>query len=206
MIKLDHSCSSQVSLNLLCRSKSSFVRCVPFVFNFSIFFCCWFVLFCLRHHPSRILLQLAKQQQQPERFFWGKNVDDLMIWELNQAMEVNDEETWPISAALAVACLVEGQHPALERGCHKKILSDLVTALEAALCGWDFPRGTGGFPTDFKMMMGVQMLCKTKVNCAYLLECGVMRLIRCALDNTEASDILHRYSLLALWAIIAHQS
>eukprot|EP00300_Choanocystis_sp_HF-7_P014428 c18685_g1_i5.p1 GENE.c18685_g1_i5~~c18685_g1_i5.p1 ORF type:complete len:195 (+),score=33.78 c18685_g1_i5:605-1189(+) len=125
---------------------------------------------------------------------------------LVQAMEVNDEETWPISAALAVACLVEGQHPALERGCHKKILSDLVTALEAALCGWDFPRGTGGFPTDFKMMMGVQMLCKTKVNCAYLLECGVMRLIRCALDNTEASDILHRYSLLALWAIIAHQS
>eukprot|EP00301_Raphidiophrys_heterophryoidea_P013490 c20921_g1_i1.p1 GENE.c20921_g1_i1~~c20921_g1_i1.p1 ORF type:complete len:321 (-),score=57.34 c20921_g1_i1:214-1176(-) len=118
-----------------------------------------------------------------------------------------DPDLWPVSAAVGVACLSQGHHPLLSQPLAPRIAQPLMGALLASLKDQDFPHGSGGYPTDWKLMTGVAYMSKNQELLQCLRTYNITTHITLALKkhadnrNVEETKVLARLSLEVLWRL-----
>eukprot|EP00298_Acanthocystis_sp_HF-20_P002330 c12750_g1_i1.p1 GENE.c12750_g1_i1~~c12750_g1_i1.p1 ORF type:complete len:312 (-),score=117.01 c12750_g1_i1:39-974(-) len=150
--------------------------------------CLFFIGVLAYNHDSRISL-----------------IDLGCIAPLVEILQSSNQELYPTSAALALACLVGGDKAydyIFE--CETKLHTKLLDAFQATLLRRPYPPGSELYFTDWKLMMGLMQLCKNKTAKHAMIEKGLIKMIQVATSQRDKRDPrLTQYALEALWICTA---
>eukprot|EP00298_Acanthocystis_sp_HF-20_P009131 c18122_g1_i1.p1 GENE.c18122_g1_i1~~c18122_g1_i1.p1 ORF type:complete len:324 (+),score=111.14 c18122_g1_i1:26-973(+) len=117
---------------------------------------------------------------------------------LVEVIKSSNEQLYPTSAALALACLVGGDKKydyIFDNA--KQLPNQLLQAFEATLQKRPYPPGSELYFTDWKLMMGLSHLCRNQTCREAMIQKGFLSMIEIALSRPDQK--LRKYGLDALW-------
>eukprot|EP00299_Pterocystis_sp_00344_P008888 c3555_g1_i1.p1 GENE.c3555_g1_i1~~c3555_g1_i1.p1 ORF type:complete len:337 (+),score=34.72 c3555_g1_i1:92-1102(+) len=110
-----------------------------------------------------------------------------------------------ISAVIAISNLMKGTDVRRLCGdCDNHLIDITMQALRRTLRNQDFPEGSSVFFDDWKIMIGVSNLVRSRENCVILRQHGVMQYVCIALTKPNADRRLRKFALLSLWRLESH--
>eukprot|EP00299_Pterocystis_sp_00344_P014839 c7379_g1_i1.p1 GENE.c7379_g1_i1~~c7379_g1_i1.p1 ORF type:complete len:205 (-),score=50.42 c7379_g1_i1:40-654(-) len=114
------------------------------------------------------------------------------------SIQSHDPLLWPTDAAIAIANLVDRDHPAMHEVRDNHVIELLTDALDSTIRDEPFPAGSHEFYTDWKLMMGISKLAANVQNREILKHHKIHRTIKRALSRIRNRNTTY-YALKTIW-------